>query len=240
MRHPWPAELPPLKPHTSYATLKAHPRYEDAKRRGDADQAVNLCYELYNEQVMLWLDASFNDREPPVIVVAPSLPPGETNNALARSYALWLASQLGGEYAEDIIQSNAAVKRDLITSTYARLVQEQLYEGPVLAGRDYILADDMCTSGGTLASLHGFVRDGGGCVVCATSIANGSGDQVPLAIEPDTLEDILTAFGGHLAEVVVEELGYEVACLTEAEARFLLDRASVDAIRKGIAAARSV
>lgn len=239
MRRPWLPNLPMLRPHTSYRELRAHPRYEDAKRRVDAEQAVNLCFEVCDENLMFWMDRSYAGRDPPPIIVAPSLPPGETNNALARTYAAWLADQLDAEVATNIVQTNAAVKRDLITGTYARLVQEQLYDGPVEANRDYILADDMCTSGGTFASLHGFIREGGGRVIYLTALANGNGYPAPVAIEPVTEHAVLTAHDGQLAELVLEELGYEAACLTEAEARYLLDRASIDAIRKGLAAARA-
>ncbi|HEY0027421.1 MAG TPA: phosphoribosyltransferase [Allosphingosinicella sp.] len=219
--------------------MRRHRRYEAAKTRADAEEAVNLCYEVADEQLMLCLDGEFCGRNPPPLIVAPSVAPEETNNALARTYAAWLADQLDGELATDIIQVNTAVKRDFITERYARLVQEPEFEGPVVAGRDYILADDVCTSGGTLASLRGFIENNGGRVIFMTSLATGGGADVQVSLAPATRDEVYGAYDGGLAELVLEELGYEAECLTEAEARYLLDRASLEAIRKGVASAKA-
>ena len=238
MRIPWPPDFPSVLTHTDYNRLKSNPLYERAKRYADADAAVDLCYEVAIEELIYGLYGRYSVMQPVPLVLAPSVAPGETNNALARGYASWLAEEIGCELETEIIQWNAAVKRDLIPGGYQRLVLEPLYEGPVRDGREYILADDMCSSGGTFASLRGFVESNGGRVILMTSLATPDGWPRQISLDPATRDEVYTAHGGQLAELIEEELGYEAACLTEAEARYLLNRASVDAIRKGLAEAR--
>ncbi len=239
MRAPWRPGDPLVEAHTDYARLKRHALYEAAKRGADADAAAELCWAVVKEELIVGWHRQYADLQRPPIIVAPAVALGATSNALARTFARWLGDQIECPVEIEIIQSNAAVRRDLIPGGYKRLVLEPLYEGPVEEGREYILADDMCSWGGTLASLRGFLIERGGAVVTMTSLATPDGRPRQISLDPATCDEVYNAHNGQLADLVREELGYEASCLTQAEARFLLDRANLDAVRKGLSEARN-
>src|SRR3546814_1661169 len=67
-----------------------------------------------------------------------------------------------------------------------------LFEGPVEAGRDYILVDDTLASGATMASMRAYVESHGGRVVAVTTLASappghGTLDPRQVAVTPQTL-----------------------------------------------------
>lgn len=238
MRLEWPANFPDLRTHGAYEALKGHHNYKPAKKAADVDAAVTVCETFTDgDGLQHMYDRCLGN--PPPIVVAPAVALGETNNALARTYASWLAEQLGLQLETEILQVNTAVKRDLITTPYNRLVRDPIFEGPVIPGRRYALADDVCTLGGTLASLAGFIRGQGGEIIYLTSLATSDGNPRRISLAPETRNAIYGKYDGRLAELIEKDLGYEACCLTEAEAQYLLARPSFDAIRKGLSKARA-
>ena len=224
-------------PQAATEDLFQHHRYERAKYFSDAAAAYDLCLALANDEIMFPLWDELLAIEPRPLVVAPSKPIGETSNALGRGYASWFAKEMSCEWERGIVQINR-VSRDRERSRYVRLVHEPLYEGPVEEGRSYIIADDVCTMGGTMAALRGFIESRGGMVILTTALAAGDGAPIKISLDGATELGLINAHDGGLSALVNAELGYDVSCLTEAEGRFLLERASLDAVRAGIRQAR--
>ena len=244
VRAPWPPNFPPVYVHTAWeapdaagSALPDHSSYWPAKKRRDFQAALKVCHDLVREDALNLVFDACQGNPPSPIVAVPALSLFETQNALAIGYGKWLANEMGWEVSETTFQGKV-VNRDFTTDGWFRLVQQPEFYGEIEPGRRYILADDVCTMGGTLASLRGFIYSKGGEVTCTTALASKNGSHVPISLAEDTLARLTDAHGGELAAICQMELGYEVACLTEAEGQFLLRCPSIDALRAGIDGAR--
>lgn len=216
-----------------------HPGYWPAKRKRDAKAALRVCDDIVNggviETLARW-GRSTADGKPPIIV-APALMLGESQNALARTYARYLAKELGWP-ADSKIYQQVTINRDFNTNGWFRFVVQPSFYGTVHAGRSYIVADDVCSMGGTLTGLRGFIESYGGHVIGMTVLACGDGDDLQIALADATLSRLTTSLGGQLSGVCGTEIGYGLECLTEPEGQFLLRCPSYDALRAGIDGAR--
>jgi hypothetical protein len=206
--------------------------YNLAKNYGDEKRALLLCDKLHDEEALGRIyDATFGI-EPLPIVVAPARPLGATNNALGRTFARYVAQELGFDVENSIHQTNA-VKRDSIRSPFFRLSQSPTFGGSVVVGANYVLADDVFTLGGTLACLRGYIENSGGRVVGMTALAEREGKDVQISLANDTLDRLSTAHHGALAALLQQRAGFALDCLTEPEGRYLLEQPTLDGIRTG-------
>lgn len=241
LRVPWANGFPPVFVHTEWdgtkSCLSTHRDYSRAKRRRDAKAAFRVCDELAHEATLEKIyEVCHSQADAPPLVVAPALSPAETQNALAIGYGRWLAYEMHWDFSERIHQSRK-VSRDY-KNGWSRLLNEPEYYGAVEAGRRYVIADDVCTMGGTLASLRGFIECQGGHVICMTTLASGSGNDVEVSLAPPTLLKLGGAFDGQIDDILRAEVGHGASCLTEPEGQFILRCPSVDRFREGIAGAR--
>ena len=246
MRVVWPPKFPALFTHkawksddSSAVTLGGHRLYKAAKKNRDVKSALQLCDEIYDEQVMNSIyDTVFDAARGAVpIVVAPAPTLGETQNALAYSYAGWLAKQMGWEFSTTIFQRKTS-SRDFVSDNWIRLVNEPSFYGSVDTTRPYVIADDVCTQGGTMASLRSFIESQGGHVTCMTTLACHDGRNAQISLAPGTLARLIGVDGGSFARTFREEMGYDLHCLTEFEGRFLSRCQTANDLRKGIHGAR--
>jgi hypothetical protein len=241
MRMPWPAHFPYVLAHSAWESyggapaLPDHPRYWPAKKRGDASAALSVCRDIGREDVLehLYDECLDTDDGKPPIVAAPALAPDEAKNYLARTFAHWLAHEMRWDVDGGIFQAQS-VSRDFTTDGWFRLVYQPKFYGAVQAGRRYVLADDVCTMGGTLASLRGFIESKGGWVIAMTVLATRDGNHAPISLAPSTLQGLTGVHGGGLEGVCHAEMGYGLDCLTEQEGRFLLRCPTLDGVRAGI------
>lgn len=246
MRLPWREQFPHVFTHSAWQStngkpaLPDHSGYFPAKERKDAGAALKICDDLGVEGVLeeIYDTCFMPGNQPPPIVIAPALAPHESNNALAITYAQWLAHEMGWDVNIDVYRSKT-VSRDFVTSGWFRLINEPEYYGEIHEGRRYVIADDVCTMGGTLNSLRSFIESKGATVTCMTTLATGNGQHMQISLEEDTFNRLTKAMNGELADIIYKELGYEVACLTEPEGNFLLRCPSIDALRAGIDGARN-
>lgn len=221
-------------------SLSDHPLYNSAKRRRNARAALSICDEICRDYTLDCIqDACLEDgRGDLPIVVAPALSLDETQNALAIGYAKWLANELRWECDSALFQRRT-VSRDFVTDGWFRLVNEPEFYGQVQPGRRYVIADDVCTMGGTMASLRGYIEASGGRVVCTTTLASRDGSHAQFSLAERTLSRLSSVHGGALPAVFREEFGYELTCVTEHEGRFLLRCQGLDAFRAGVHGARN-
>ena len=170
------------------------------------------------------------------MVVAPSVSPGNENNALATGYAAFIARTLQIEHCLTVRQVKTA-KRDK-SDAWQRLANPCSYTGGV-PQQDFILVDDVYTLGGTLADLRSFIESQGGRVIAMSTIAANSGTNAPVAIQPATKRALVRTFGETLDEFWFEEFGYDSSCFTEREARHLLIAGPLDHIRRCVLEAKA-
>jgi hypothetical protein len=96
------------------------------------------------------------------------------------------------------------------------------------------LVDDFVGQGGTLANLRAHIVRGGGVVLGAT-VLTGKAHSAVLALAESRLEALRKKHGKELENWWRQRFGF--GCLTESEARYLLNTPSADRVRNQIAAA---
>lgn len=244
VRQPWRQDFPKVFVHCAWEgghpqCLPDHPMYWPAKKARNANAALRVCDEIAQEPVLEALHDTCLDhsQEADPIVVAPSLTPHEARNALSIGYGRWLAKEMGWEVARDIFQVRT-VNRDFVVDGWFRFANQPEYDGTVEAGRNYVIADDVCTMGGTLASLRGFIEAKGARVICMTTLASRDGSRVKISLAQPTISRLSTGYDGELDDLLCREMGYGLGCLTDPEGRFLLQFPTLERIREGIHGAR--
>jgi adenine/guanine phosphoribosyltransferase-like PRPP-binding protein len=208
-----------------------------AKNHADTDAALSIMDDLIADEVLDGVVDLCRDARTPPIVIAPSVAATELKNALGVSYAAWLASELGYQRCDTMYQVRR-VRRDLNNGWY-RLANPTAFDGHVEPNRDYIIADDVCTLGGTLAEARSFIEAHGSRVIGMTTIASPSGNHVQLALSRQSHYGLASEYGDAIDAFWREEFGYGTEALTEPEARYLLGHGpGVDRIRDAIRRAR--
>ncbi|OUL65977.1 hypothetical protein HK16_12685 [Acetobacter senegalensis] len=172
-------------------------------------------------------------------VLAPIKLPSVNTNALGMVYADSVAKTLGFEVENNVFQTTSE-KRDRSVDVMSRLTQPPIFGGEIEVGTDYILVDDVFTTGGTLACLRGYVhRHGGNVIVCSTLAAGTrvtreatkyDRRQMGVALAPTnaTLHMLRKNMGDEyhaVDSVFCEGLRYGLHQLTEQEARFVSNQA---------------
>lgn len=242
MRTPWPKGFPPTYVHCPWrgagSCLPDHPRYDEAKKGGDASAALEVVadtvdWDVLDRVIEFWPDMS--GQRP--LLIAPTSAETEATNALPLAYAFWLGNELGFEVCDTLYQYRG-VKRDL-TNGWTRLANRTRLFGDIPSGRKFIICDDVCTLGGTLSEAAGFIKASGSVVIGTTCLASSEGGNVQLALSRQSQYGLKIKFGPKLDAFWVQEFGYDTSCLTEPEAAYLLRNGrSVDLIRDAIHRAR--
>ena len=119
---------------------------------------------------------------------------------------------------------------------FSRLARQAEFDGDVLAGSVYLLTDDFVGQGGTLANLGSHIMRGGGNVMDATALT-GKPHSANLTLNVVTLEKLRLKHEQQLEDWWNQRFGFRIECLTESEARYLLNTPDVDRIRNQIIAA---
>jgi hypothetical protein len=102
-----------------------------------------------------------------------------------------------------------------------RFLYHPVFQGEVHPDIVYVIADDVCTLGGTLAALRGYIVNNGGKVCSFTTLAHRDGEWQSLAIRPETCKEVEGLYGVAFNSFWKGEIGYDALCLTETEARVL-------------------
>lgn len=243
MRTPWEDGFPPVIIHRPWqgdeGGLADNVHYWPAKKKRDLKAANRLCFEETQSEKMEQIYAVWEGLDiPPPLVIAPAMNLLESQNVLALGYAQNLAFEMSWKLAPNIHQA-VSVKRDFVTDGWFRITHQPEFYGEVESDRHYVLADDVCTMGGTLASLKGFIESKGGRVICMTTLGGPTDAVMDIAISERTLYSLEHREDGEFAEIVRKELGYGIECLTEPEGRFLLRCTSPEHLRAGIDGARN-
>ena len=213
-RVPLPVDFPKVPVSTTLAKLKAHPRYGTAKA-GDGQAADELVAALFKPDRLAAIAARLRPGEAPIVVSAAR---SEGGNAIPGALARAAAEVLRGEASADI--AGAVETHRTSTAMADRLRHPPTFAGPVEAGRQYVVVDDVAATGGTLAELIGHIRRGGGEVVGAVTLASARGGN-ELALKSETLE-ALRARHGAGEDAWRATFGHGFEALTQVEAQYLL------------------
>lgn len=206
-------------------------RYRAAKFQRDFEAAAVIVDQFTKDE---WVDRIVDDmlpfleegREPIVVWPMPGFAGSDfdhdgkpVTNALPAAIAAYLVEIVGGTLNESIIQIARPGRTKL--SKIQRFLFQPKFEGEVDPSAVYLVVDDACTTGGTLASLRTHIVNKGGVIGAIATLCSPNGEDCPFPLASETLEMLLRSYGPDLREFWVEEIGHAVEHLSEGEGRTL-------------------
>ncbi len=237
---------PPRAPWKAFANVvllagesevKQHPEYPGAKSARDAEAATRLVDSLVDEsgiRAVQLLASEASESGDPVLVSAHAWE-SQGLNAIPAALTRLLHERLG------IPRETAVVQTNIVSHTgadgYGRLARQACFDGPVEAGREYVMVDDFIGQGGTLANLRGWIEKQGGKVVGAIALT-GKPYSVKLNPSQEQLHELRQEHGSDFEKWWKAHFGHTFDCLTQSEARYLARSPDVDTIRNRLAAAK--
>lgn len=234
-RTPWPEDFPSIVAHAEYRVMSEHSAYRDAKDGRSNDAALSLVYDLLTDDGIHQLDHIIDQR--PVRIVAVHAEEATGRNKIPSAYAEVLAHVLSQPTDPGIIQASVA-NHGGAPSIYHRMVSQPRFDGYVEKGENYLIVDDTCTAGGTLANLKGFIELNGGTVIVTSVLARRNiNEKSYISLAPGMIQRLKYKHGA-LDAFWAEEFGYGLECLTQGEAGHLFTAPSVETIRNRLAEAR--
>jgi len=215
--------------------MKQAPDYTAAKA-GDTRAAGRLVEQLVKPDKA----RSLQERFPGAIIVGVHAEEATGRNKIPAALADHLAHLTGLDSDDGIVQTNRVFHTGAAAS--ARLGRVPEFAGPVQAGRDYIVVDDVTTSGSSLAALRAHIEANGGRVVAASVLGTTSNPQTGyggyLAIKPETRQILESRFDTAALEAMLDEHGIaaSIGALTNSQGRYLASFGTLDAIRNSLTA----
>lgn len=206
--------------------LKAHPDYKAAKA-GDKEAAARLVEALVKPENLAAAREKFGEDVTYVPVIAEEM---TGHNAIPGLLAELYAAAAGASTTQDIYQSNQAHHTG--AKAMERLAVRAEFSGAVNAGARYVLIDDVSVMGSTLAELANHIRQNGGEIAGVAVLVNASRSGV-LSPSRARVRAIERRFGDAISDI----FGIEPAGLTADEADYVLNFATVDALRSRSASA---
>jgi hypothetical protein len=233
---PWPAGFPDIAIHTTISKLKSHPDYGAAKA-GDPVAAVKVAAAAVKPEVARKLAGA----HPGSILASVHAQEASGRNQLPLAMADRIGELTGLDVDDAIFQSNIVGHTGATAAS--RLSSVPDFAGQVQQGRDYILIDDVATSGSSLAAMRSYIEEKGGRVVAATTFATTSNPQTGyggyLAIKAETVAALKKKFDPSELDAILRSNGIaeSAAGLTNSQGKYLLTFATVDRIRSAITGA---
>jgi hypothetical protein len=218
-----------------YRRMRGHPAYATAKRGEDSEAALQLVYDCIADEAMRNIQTNLDGRKPRIVAVHAEEAQGR--NKIPIAYGEVLAAVIGLDTDPGIVQSSVANHSEA-ASIYHRFVSQPQFDGYVEKGAEYLLVDDVCTAGGPLANLKGFIEYHGGNVIAMSVLSLGNPRLLyDINLSPPTVRQVSMRHPT-LDALWREDFGYGIECLTEGEAGNLRAAPSVDTIRNRLAEAR--
>lgn len=224
--------FPDVLIHASETSVKQHPAYRAAKT-GDDIAATNLLVDTVSMIRTGELESMLGHCKP--TLVSAHAMEREGINAIPEVFAEVLGQMLGWPVDSGVIQTNVVGHTG--SDGFLRLARQAAFDGPVAAGRDYVLVDDFVGMGGTLANLKGYIESNGGRVLAAVALT-GKPHSAKLALSPERLNELRKKHGHEFENWWIERFAHAFDALTESEARYLTRTESADTIRNRIAEAQ--
>jgi hypothetical protein len=223
-----PAADPPIFSYRNTNTMRSHPDYAAAKA-GDPASADSLVNALVKPQNIEEARQRFGTDVTYVPVHAEE---AAGRNKIPGALAFHFADQTGAQVSDDIMQASRAYHTG--ANAMERMIARPTFDGPVEAGRRYVLVDDVGVMGNTLAELANHIRSNGGQVAGVTTLVHRS----PLEYYAPTSDDISRLVAKH-GQAPLEHFGIDPGALTAQEAEYLGRFRAPDTLRDRVAQARS-
>jgi len=223
------ADFPPVFIFCPLGSAKEHKRYNEAKKNGNNDAALQLVKDIVPQDKLEELRGIIGGSRALILPVHAIEEFG--TNKIPAAFAYYLAVNLGLELCDDIVQANKPQRTD--KGAFYRLSQYPFFDGDVQQGQKYVILDDTVAMGGTLASLRGYIENKGGHVMLAVALTGHDG-AASLNIKEVMLKAIQDKHGDELDEWWKCEVGFGVDKLTQGEAGHLKKAPSVEEIRNRI------
>ena len=234
----WAQDLRDAQIMTSVAALRAHEMYREAKA-GSADHAWFVVTALLNPAKL----KALHDQHPDAILAPVRARERQGKNALPPALASAMATAHPSWTIDQEIAQRAGMGHTDATAL-ARLANPAQFDGAVQAGKNYILLDDVLTSGSTINALRAHIEAGGGRVVAVNALAASGNPQTGagqnLAPRPDVVQKLDAKFGQEQINSLLQEqnIAESSHALTNSQARYLLTFATLDRARAALTAAR--
>ena len=236
MKNGWQSESPRITQLTSIARMKNHPGYTAAKC-GDITAAYNLIRDLLGKPQLKKLQA-LGRQYPDAILTGVYAEESAGINKIPHALVAAVSELTGIQDDFGIVQNNRALHTD--KNMAFRLAYRPKFTGTVHSGRDYIIADDVVTSGATLGELRCYIEGRGGKVVHMVVVAAAK-FGTHIAMSPKTSFNLAARYSIMQLQLFLREqniydgtYGY----LTEAEARAIINAGTINAAGDRIAQAR--
>ena len=236
MQNEWQSESPKVTQLTSIARMKSHPDYMAAKS-GDITAAYNLIRDLLCRSQLKKIQA-LGRQYPNAILTGVYAEEATGKNKIPHALVCAIGELTGIQDDFSIVQNNRA--RHTGKDMAFRLAYRPKFTGTVQTGRDYIIADDVVTSGATLGELRYYIESRGGKVVHMVVVAAAK-FSTHIAMSQKTYFDLKSKYSIMPLQLFLRENNiYEgtYQYLTEAEARSILCAGTIDAAGDRIAQAR--
>lgn len=208
-----------------------------AAKSGDVEAAHQVVANLIDPAKLAQLGAQYPD----ATVVSVHADEAAGKNKLPQAYAEAIGDIAGLKVDDQIVQTNRTLHTG--ADQKQRLLAAAKFDGSVEPGRNYIVADDVVTSGATLAQLKQYIEARGGKVVAATTLASanpkpGQAPATELPIRPATEQAIRRRFDGAATDAILQSNGIapSIQHLTEGQGRALLSFGGLNGLRGAIAA----
>jgi hypothetical protein len=156
------------------------------------------------------------------------------------AYAVAISEICGFDLDEEIVQANRVFHTG--ANARQRLRTVPIFDGEVVPYRQYVVVDDVCTTGASLAALRHYIEARGSEVVLASTLAlppaRHDRDPRQLAITATTAARLREKFDARAVDGILFSHGIapSINHLTESAGRTILGFGSAQALRGSLAA----
>ena len=209
----WSEDFPKVCVQTNGSKMKSHPGYQEAKH-GNYDSAKALVNDVIKPDRVKQLAEAYPDA-----VVVPVRSSGKDSNQIPVAYADAI-SKAGIPVDKGIVITEKANRTG--SSELNRLVSKNKLEGEVKKGQNYIIADDVVTSGASINEYRKYIEKNGGKVVASTALCMGQQGSNQIAPKTETLDKAIEKHGKPLLNEVCKSIGVgELESLTTWQVTYL-------------------
>lgn len=232
-RQPWQDNFPAVILNAGLGDASKHSSYASAKA-GDLKAAVMLVKDLINPEAVAKLETVIADKKPLLIPVHAE--EAISINRIPLAYAMLIGREFGLSVELNIVQAAKVTRTG--ANGFSRLAFPPPFAGKPSQSAQYaIIFDDTLTQGGTLANLRGYLGQFNTKTIAASTLTGKNYSSV-LAQTPQTLINLRDKYH-ELEHWWIRFFGYGFDCLTESEARYLINsKKDADFIRNRIIAER--
>lgn len=196
----WSDDFPKACAQTTGRKVVDHPDHEAAKH-GDLKAAERLVNDLTKPSKVKQLADAY-----PEAIVVPVSSKGDGTNQIPKAYAKKI-SESGLDYDDGITITKKANRT--ATSQKHRLFSNNEIAGNVQKGREYIVADDIVTSGASLNEYRLYIESKGGKVVATTTLGIGGKGSTEIKPKKENIEKAVKRHGAERLAKLCKKIGKE-------------------------------